>query len=55
MRNYLFLLAMATCAFMLGAYTDATVHGLKEIPVHKWAFMSFFLILFAVQSQTKKS
>lgn len=40
----LFLSLMA--AFMIGAYTDATVNSTKIIEPHQWLFTSFFGLFF---------
>jgi hypothetical protein len=38
---------------MLGAYTDATIHGLKQIPLYKWLITSFAMVMFMIFSQLK--
>lgn len=32
--------------FMLGAYTDATLYGTKEVEPHRWGLTSMFGLIF---------
>jgi hypothetical protein len=53
MRNYIHTVLACLAAFMLGAYTDATIHGLKQIPLHIWIIDSLIMVIFIIMSQYK--
>jgi hypothetical protein len=46
LKTYGYLLLALISVFMLGAYTDATIFGTKEIQFHQWLFTSFFGLMF---------
>lgn len=53
MRNYVHTILACVAAFMLGAYTDATVHGLKHVPIQNWVIDIIIMVIFIIMSQYK--
>ena len=48
-KNKWFLLFLTMlCVFMLGSYTEATIHDTRTIELYQWVLMSFFGIFFLI-------
>jgi heme/copper-type cytochrome/quinol oxidase subunit 3 len=48
LKTYGSLVLALMSVFTLGAYTEATLRGTKEILAHQWMLTSFFGLMFLV-------